>query len=108
MRYQRRSTISTRPKSVNVSSQPSRDPPSTRRASKANRARSSGDGVSKPDMDSDADVTQYVAEIAAKLQDRLAQVSSGIQLTLENEIPELGGDRGGLGGLGRAGCGGRG
>jgi DNA-binding PucR family transcriptional regulator len=44
-------------------------------------------------MDSDADVTQYVAETAARLQDRLAQVSSGIQVTLENEIPELGGDR---------------
>ena len=44
-------------------------------------------------MDSDADVTQYVAEIAARLQERLAQVSSGMHVTLENEIPELGGDR---------------
>jgi DNA-binding PucR family transcriptional regulator len=50
-------------------------------------------GVLEPDMDSDADVTQYVADTAARLQDRLAQVSSGIQVTLENEIPELGGDR---------------
>jgi DNA-binding PucR family transcriptional regulator len=48
--------------------------------------------VPKPDIDSDADVTQYVAETAARLQDRLEQVSSGIQVTLENQIPELGGD----------------
>ena len=47
----------------------------------------------KPDMDSDSDVTGHVAEIAARLQDRLAQLSSGIQVHLENEIPELGGDR---------------
>jgi DNA-binding PucR family transcriptional regulator len=44
-------------------------------------------------MDSDADVTQYVAETAARLQDRLAQVSSGIQVTLESQIPELAGDQ---------------
>jgi hypothetical protein len=43
-------------------------------------------------MDSDADVTQYVAETAARLQDRLAQLSSGMRETLENQIPELGGD----------------
>ena len=43
-------------------------------------------------MDSDADVTQYVAETAARLQDRLAQLSSGMRVTLENQIPELGGD----------------
>jgi DNA-binding PucR family transcriptional regulator len=49
--------------------------------------------VAKPDIDRDADVTQYVAEIATRLQDRLARVSSGIRVTLENEIPELGGDR---------------
>jgi DNA-binding PucR family transcriptional regulator len=43
-------------------------------------------------MDSDADVTQYVAETAARLQDRLAQLSSGMRETLERQIPELGGD----------------
>ena len=48
--------------------------------------------VAKPVMDSDADVTQYVAETAARLQDRLPEVSSGIQVILENQIPELGGD----------------
>jgi DNA-binding PucR family transcriptional regulator len=48
--------------------------------------------VANPNVDRDADVTQYVAETAARLQDRLAQVSSGIQVTLENQIPELGGD----------------
>ena len=62
--------------------------------------RSSVDGVPKPDMDSDADVTRYVAEIAARLQDRLAQLSSGIQVTLENQIPELGGDPAGHGAVG--------
>ncbi len=43
-------------------------------------------------MDSDADVTQYVAETAARLQDRLVQLSSGMRETLEKQIPELGGD----------------
>ena len=54
---------------------------------------SSVDGVQKPDMDGDEDVTRYVAETAARLQDRLAQLSSGMKSTLENQIPELGGDR---------------
>ena len=44
-------------------------------------------------MDGDTDVTQYVAETAARLQDRLAQLSSGMKLTMEKQIPELGGDR---------------
>jgi DNA-binding PucR family transcriptional regulator len=49
--------------------------------------------VPKQDSDaSDTDVTQYVADTAARLQDRLAQVSSGIQVTLESRIPELAGD----------------
>jgi DNA-binding PucR family transcriptional regulator len=46
--------------------------------------------VAKPDVDTDAGVTGYVAETAARLQDRLAQVSSAIQVSLQNEIPELG------------------
>jgi DNA-binding PucR family transcriptional regulator len=44
-------------------------------------------------MDSDSGVTRYVAETAARLQDRLAQVSSAIQVSLQNQIPELGDDR---------------
>jgi DNA-binding PucR family transcriptional regulator len=48
--------------------------------------------VPKSSTDSDSDITRYVAETAARLQDRLAAVSSGIQLSLENQIPELGDD----------------
>jgi GGDEF-like domain len=49
--------------------------------------------VAKPGVDTDAGVTGYVAETAARLQDRLAQVSSAIQVSLQNQIPELGDDR---------------
>ena len=49
--------------------------------------------MAKPDVDTDAGVTGYVAETAARLQDRLAQVSSAIQVSLQNQIPELGDDR---------------
>jgi hypothetical protein len=48
--------------------------------------------VPKSSTDNDSDATRYVAETAARLQDRLAAVSSAIQLSLENQIPELGGD----------------
>jgi DNA-binding PucR family transcriptional regulator len=44
-------------------------------------------------MDSDPGITRYVAETAARLQDRLAQVSSAIQVSLQDQIPELGEDR---------------
>jgi hypothetical protein len=50
-------------------------------------------GVQELGMDGDADVTQYIADTAVRLQDRLAQVSSGIAIVLKDQIPELGGDR---------------
>jgi hypothetical protein len=43
-------------------------------------------------LDGDVDVSAYVAEIADRLRDRLAAVSSGIQGSLEDHIPELRGD----------------
>jgi GGDEF-like domain/PucR C-terminal helix-turn-helix domain len=49
-------------------------------------------GVTKPRLDSDVGVSRYVGEIAARLLDRLAEVSSAIRLTLEDLIPELRGD----------------
>ena len=42
--------------------------------------------------DDDVDVSRYVAETADRLHDRLAAVSSGIQGSLEDHIPELRGD----------------
>ncbi len=43
-------------------------------------------------LDGDVDVSRYVAETADRLHDRLAVVSSGIQGSLEDHIPELRGD----------------
>src|SRR5262245_2038271 len=43
-------------------------------------------------LDGDVDVSRYVAETADRLRDRLAEVSSGIQGSLEDHIPELRGD----------------
>jgi GGDEF-like domain/PucR C-terminal helix-turn-helix domain len=43
-------------------------------------------------LDGDVDVSRYVAETADRLHDRLAAVSSGIQGSLEDHIPELRGD----------------
>ena len=43
-------------------------------------------------LDGDVDVSRYVAEAADRLHDRLAELSSGIQSLLEEQIPELRGD----------------
>jgi hypothetical protein len=43
-------------------------------------------------LDGDVDVSRYVAETADRLRDRLAGISSGIQRSLEDHIPELRGD----------------
>ena len=43
-------------------------------------------------LDGDVDVSRYVAEAADRLHDRLAELSSGIQGLLEEQIPELRGD----------------
>jgi len=46
----------------------------------------------KPDVDGDVGVARHIAKTAARLQERLAQLSSAIQLGLEDQIPELRGD----------------
>ena len=43
-------------------------------------------------LDGDVDLSRYVAETADRLHDRLAELSSGIQRLLEEQIPELRGD----------------
>jgi DNA-binding PucR family transcriptional regulator len=46
----------------------------------------------KPDVDGDVGVARHIANTAARLQERLAKLSSGVQLYLEDQIPELRGD----------------
>ncbi len=46
----------------------------------------------KPDVDGDVGVARHIAKTAGRLQERLAQLSSGMQLYLEDQIPELRGD----------------
>ena len=48
--------------------------------------------MTKPRLDSDVEVSRYVAETADRLHDRLADVSSTILRTLEDQIPDLRGD----------------
>jgi hypothetical protein len=48
--------------------------------------------VTKPRLDDDVEVSRYVAETAERLHDRLADVSSIIHRSLEDQIPELRGD----------------
>ena len=48
-------------------------------------------GVPKQGVDADV-VTSAVGQLAARLEDRLAEVSGGIRSSLENQIPELRGD----------------
>jgi hypothetical protein len=48
--------------------------------------------VKTPRLDTDVGVSSYVAEIASRLQDRLADVTSEIHRSLEDQIPELRGD----------------
>jgi GGDEF-like domain/PucR C-terminal helix-turn-helix domain len=49
-------------------------------------------GVKKPQLDTDVGVNSYVAEVAGRLLDRLADASSVIHRALEDQIPELRGD----------------
>ena len=46
----------------------------------------------KPDVDGDVGVARHIANTAARLQERLTQLSSAMQLYLEDQIPELRGD----------------
>jgi DNA-binding PucR family transcriptional regulator len=55
-------------------------------------ARASVNYVTKSPVVSDVDMGRYVAETAARLHDRLGDVSSVIRLSLEDQIPELRGD----------------
>jgi hypothetical protein len=48
--------------------------------------------VKKPPVDSDVGVNSYVAEVAGRLHDRLADASSEVRRSLEDQIPELRGD----------------
>ena len=48
--------------------------------------------MTKPRLDSDVEVSRYVAQTADRLHDRLADVSSTILRTLEDQIPDLRGD----------------
>jgi DNA-binding PucR family transcriptional regulator len=48
--------------------------------------------VKKPHLDSGVGLNSYVAEVAGRLLDRLADVSSVIHRALEDQIPELRGD----------------
>jgi DNA-binding PucR family transcriptional regulator len=48
--------------------------------------------VKKPPLDSDVEVSSYVAEVAGRLHGRLVNVSSELRRSLEDQIPELRGD----------------
>ena len=50
--------------------------------------------MSNSRLDDDVDVSRYVAETASRLNERLADVSSDIRRSLEEDIPELRGDAG--------------
>jgi hypothetical protein len=50
--------------------------------------------VTNPRLDDHVDVSRYVAETACRLDERLAEVSSDIRRSLEEDIPELRGDAG--------------
>jgi hypothetical protein len=49
-------------------------------------------GMKKPHLDTGVGVNSYVAEVADRLHDRLAEVSSELRRSLEDQIPELRGD----------------
>ena len=48
--------------------------------------------MTKPRLDSDVEVSSYVAGVAARLNERLAELSSALRGFLEDQIPELRGD----------------
>jgi GGDEF-like domain/PucR C-terminal helix-turn-helix domain len=48
--------------------------------------------MTKPRLDSDVEVSSYVAGVAARLNERLAELSSALFRFLEDQIPELRGD----------------
>ncbi len=48
--------------------------------------------MTKPRLDSDVEVSSYVAGVAVRLHERLAELSSALGRFLEDQIPELRGD----------------
>src|ERR1700761_6133901 len=48
--------------------------------------------MTKPRLDGDVEVSSYVAGVAARLNERLAELSSALDQFLEEQIPELRGD----------------
>jgi GGDEF-like domain/PucR C-terminal helix-turn-helix domain len=50
--------------------------------------------MTKPRLDSDVEVSSYVAGVAVRLHERLAELSSDLGQFLEDQIPELRGDAG--------------
>ncbi|HYY00889.1 MAG TPA: helix-turn-helix domain-containing protein [Mycobacterium sp.] len=48
--------------------------------------------MTKPRLDSDVEVSSYVAGVAVRLYERLAELSSALDQMLEEQIPELRGD----------------
>ena len=49
-------------------------------------------GMNRSRLDADVEVSGCVAEVASRLHDRLAEVSSALRRSLEDQIPELRGD----------------
>lgn len=48
--------------------------------------------MTKPRLDGDVEVSHYVAEVAVRLRERQAELSSALSRYLEDQIPELRGD----------------
>jgi DNA-binding PucR family transcriptional regulator len=70
----------------------SRNNKSARRCYRRTTTASNVIGVKKPQLDTGVGVNSYVAEVAGRLLDRLADASSVIHRVLEDQIPELRGD----------------
>jgi DNA-binding PucR family transcriptional regulator len=70
----------------------SRNNKTARRGYRRSTTASNVIGVKKPQLDTGVGVNSYVAEVAGRLLDRLADASSVIHRALEDQIPELRGD----------------
>src|SRR5271166_546692 len=71
-----------------------RTTPTTAKSARGGNRRIYCREVTNPRLDDKVDVSRYVAETAARLSGRLAEVSSHIRRSLEEDIPELRGDPG--------------
>ena len=70
----------------------SRNNKTARRCYRSSTTASNVVDVKKPPVGSDVGVNSYVAEVAGRLHDRLADVSYALLRSLEDQIPELRGD----------------